>query len=153
MPLSFFSKLVTHILYLSPLDFYVWKAGLAMRLDQHHFVKLTYHQSRYQLYVDGQLFYFVCVSCDVLVRRHVVVRVAKAVEVQKNAGQLKNVIDAIEFTLLGSFSSSLESVQRTVECSHCLGENQDTPTLFTFRAVIGCLRKSPAVLQVFSASP
>lgn len=35
----------------------------------------------------------------------------------------------------------------TVECSHCLGENLDPPTLFTFRTAIGCLRKSPAVLN------
>lgn len=53
MPVSFFSKLVTHVLYLSPIDFYVWKAGLAMRLDKDHLVKLTYHQSRYQLYVSA----------------------------------------------------------------------------------------------------
>lgn len=49
MPVSFFSKLVTHILYLSPREFYVWKAGLAMRLDNDHLVKLTYHQQRYML--------------------------------------------------------------------------------------------------------
>lgn len=93
MPVSFFSKLVTHVLYLSPREFYVWKAGLAMRLDKDHLVRLTYHQQRYQL--------------------RVVVRVRKTVQVHRNEGQLKNVIDAIEFTLLGSFTSALESVQRT----------------------------------------
>lgn len=40
-------------------------------------------------------------------------RVRKTVRVQRNEGQLKNVIDAIEFTLLGSFTASLENVQRT----------------------------------------
>lgn len=123
MPVSFFSKLVTHILYLSPREFYVWKAGLAMRLDKDHLVKLTYQQQRYMLRTLSRhpqhslerthTHTVTHRRCIDPLRPGLVVRVRKTVRVQKNEGQLKNVIDAIEFTLLGSFTASLENVQRT----------------------------------------